>query len=227
MSWGEASAGRRSAARWCDFGYSRKKKGLIPSERNRPSVQARRDEFVAQLRDVAPERLVFLDEAGSHISMTREHAWCPRGQRFFGHVPRNRGRVLTMLGALSLRGIRAMRTYEGGTSGAVFLAFVREELVPRLKAGDVVVMDNLGAHHATGVRQAIEDAGARVAYLPPYSPDLNPIEMCWSKLKSLLRLFGARTVVTLKAAVLDAVDAVTSGDAQGWFRHAGYAAPCG
>ena len=165
---------------------------------------------------------MFLDEAGSHISMTREHAWCPKGERFFGAVPRNRGTVLTMLGALGLDGVRALRTYEGGTSGEVFLSFVHEVLVPRLSPGDVVVMDNLGAHHATGVRAAIESTGARVVYLPPYSPDLNPIEMCWSKVKSLLRFFAARTIPSLVNAVADAVAAVTSSDARAWFAHAGY-----
>lgn len=159
--------------------------------------------------------------------MTREHAWAPIGERVTGHVPRNRGKVLTMLGALTLEGLEAMMTIEGGTSGAVFLRFVREHLVPILRPGDLVVMDNLGAHHATGVRTAIQAAGADVLYMPPYSPDLNPIELCWSKVKAALRKIGARTVKALTAAVALASHAVTPRDAEGWFIHCGYPALCG
>lgn len=169
---------------------------------------------------------MFLDEAGSHISMTREHAWAPVGERVTGHVPRNRGVVLTMLGAITLDGVEALMTVEGGTSGAVFLEFVRDHLVPILRPRDVVVMDNLGAHHATGVKEAIRAAGAEVLYMPPYSPDLNPIELCWSKMKSALRRIGARTVNSLRAAVQLAAKAVTQSDAEGWFMHCGYAARC-
>lgn len=192
----------------------------------RPSVEEKRQAFLAATEGVDGGRLVFLDEAGSHISMTREHAWAPVGERVTGHVPRNRGKVLTILGALTLDGLEAMMTVEGGTSGAVFLTFVREHLAPILRPGDLVVMDNLGAHHATGVRQAIEAAGAGVLYMPPYSPDLNPIELCWSKLKSVLRRIGARTVKTLRQAVTLATQTITQRDTEGWFIHCGYPAPC-
>jgi transposase len=169
---------------------------------------------------------VFIDESGSNISMTREHAWAPVGERVVGHVPRNRGRVLTMIAALTLDGVEALMTVEGGTSGPVFLRFVNDHLVPVLRPGDLVVMDNLGAHHATGVKEAIRAAGADVLYMPPYSPDLNPIELCWSKVKARLRAAGARTVRRLRAAVRDAVSTVTQSDAEGWFIHCGYAVPC-
>lgn len=131
-----------------------------------------------------------------------------------------------MLAAVTLCGIGACTTFEGGTTGTRFLEFVREHLVPILRSGDIVVMDNLRAHHATGVKEAIRAAGADVLYLPPYSPDLNLIELCWSKVKALLRLLGARTVSTLKQAVRDAIAGVTLSDAEGWFLHCGYAAPC-
>ncbi len=169
-----------------------------------------------------PAKLVFLDESGSHISMTRPYARAPIGIRAVGRTPRNRGRVLTMIGALARTGFRALMTIEGGTTGAVFLTFVTDYLGPRLKKGDVVVLDNLAAHHATGVREAIEAVGARVVYLPPYSPDLNPIELGWSKVKSVLNRIGARTVVRLNRAVRTAVASVTPSDGAGWFAHAGY-----
>ena len=137
-------------------------------------------------------------------------------------VPRNRGHVLTLIGALSVDGIEALMTVEGGTNAAVFRSFVDDHLVPILRHGDVVVMDNLGAHHATGIREAIEAAGARVLYLPPYSPDLNPIELAWSKLKAILRRLGARTLATLIPAVAVAAALVTPTDALAWFSHCGW-----
>ncbi|SFE46812.1 DDE superfamily endonuclease [Nannocystis exedens] len=145
-----------------------------------------RNAFVAQMQSCDPERLIFLDESGSHISMTRARAWAPRGKRAHGVVPRNRGRVTTMLGALSIDGIEAMMAVECGTTAKVFLEFIDEHLAPKLRPGDIVVMDNPGAHHATGVRERIEARGAKVVYQPPYSPDLNPIELAWSKIKAAL-----------------------------------------
>ncbi len=129
-----------------------------------------------------------------------------------------------MIGALGITGMRALMTVEGGTSGKVFLQFVREYLIPSLRRGDVVVMDNLGAHHATGVRQEIEAAGASVLYMPPYSPDLNPIELCWSKMKYLLKSFGARTVRQLIASIGIIRGLVTRKDAAGWYAHCGWTA---
>lgn len=200
----------------------REKKVLVPSERDRPSVMARREAFLAEIMAIDPSRLVFLDESGSNISMTREYGRCPRGERIVERVPRNRGTVTTMLGALALDGLRALMTNEGGTSKAVFMEFVRDHLVPVLRKGDVVVLDNLGAHHADGVRAEIESAGATVLYLPAYSPDLNPIEECWSKLKYLLKTFAARTVCELLKTIRFAKTFVTAVDAEGWFRDSGY-----
>jgi transposase len=158
--------------------------------------------------------------------MTREHAWAPVGERVSGHVPRNRGTVLTVIGALTLNGVAALMTHVGGTSGEVFMHFVQEHLLPVLRPGDLVVMDNLGAHHCTGVRAAIQAAGADVLYLPPYSPDLNPIELCWSKVKAQLKRASARTIATLKEAIQAAAEAVTPRDAEGWFLYCGYSVPC-
>lgn len=180
---------------------------------------ARRKAFAEQIQACDPERLIFIDESGSHIAMTRTQAWAPRGERAHGIVPRNRGKVTTMLGALSIDGIEAMMTVQGGTTAAVFLQFIDEHLGPRLLPGDVVVMDNLGAHYATGVRERIEARGATLLYQPPYSPDLNPIEPAWSKIKSILRKFGVRTISMLKQAITFAADQITPRDAVGWFKH--------
>jgi len=154
--------------------------------------------------------------------MARTHGRARCGQRLQQRVPRNRGTVLTMIGALSLDGVEAMMTNIGATNAAVFRRFVDDHLIPILRDGDVVVMDNLGAHHATGIREAIESTGARVIYQPPYSPDLNPIEPCWSKVKSILRKIGARTVTKLTAAIHKAAARVSLDDADGWFTHCGY-----
>lgn len=124
-----------------------------------------------------------------------------------------------MLGALSIDGLEAMMTVEGGTTAKVFLQFIDEHLAPRLKEGDVVVMDNLGAHHANGVRERIEARGAAVVFQPPYSPDLNPIEHAWSKIKTELRTLGARTVASLMSAIDLVASYVTPDDAAGWFKH--------
>ena len=154
--------------------------------------------------------------------MTRDYARAPRGVRAHDAVPRNRGTVTTMLGALGLDGMRAMMTIEGATDADVFGAFVTHVLVPTLKPGDIVVMDNVGAHKPLWIRQLIEAAGAAVVFLPPYSPDLNPIEECWSKLKGILKSLAARTREALDAAIAQAMKLISTDDILGWFTHAGY-----
>lgn len=139
-----------------------------------------------------------------------------------GAVPQNYGENVTVLAALDRQGVRAARAIDGATDGPVFLAFVRRVLCPQLRAGDVVVLDNLGAHKVAGVAEAVRAAGARLRYLPPYSPDYNPIEPCWSKVKALLRAAGARTRRRLYRALRDVLAQVTPKDAHGWFRHCGY-----
>ncbi|OJH35161.1 hypothetical protein BON30_11340 [Cystobacter ferrugineus] len=169
-----------------------------------------------------PRRLVFLDETGCHTSMTRTHGRAPRGERVVGYVPRNRGTVTTVLGALALDGIRALMTIEGATTGDVFEAFVEHMLVPKLNPGDIVVMDNVGAHKPEHILERIRAAGAHVLFLPPYSPDLNPIELLWNKLKELLKSMEARTLQALDDAIARAMDLITCEDIDGWFRHCGY-----
>lgn len=170
----------------------------------------------------ATNRLKFIDESGIHIAMTRRYGRAMRGCRVHDATPKNWGRNMTVLGSLSCLGLEAMMTVEGATDAAVFRAYVSQVLVPTLQAGDVVVMDNLGAHKVDGIRSAIEATGAVLIYLPPYSPDCSPIELCWSKLKACLRGIKARTRNALDAALAHAINTISASDAQGWFAHCGY-----
>jgi transposase len=204
------------------LGYTRKKKSLSATEREAPRIQEWRQRFLERLGATSLDRLVFVDEAGTHIAMTREWARGPLGQRVVDRVPRNRGNVLTLIGALDVTGVRALMTVEGGTTGEVFRTFVDQHLVPSLRPGDIVVLDQLGAHRMDEVREAIRRAGAEVVFLPPYSPDLNPIELCWSKLKAMLRSAARRTVAELAAVAHCLARFIRPSDARGWFRHCGY-----
>jgi transposase len=165
---------------------------------------------------------VFLDETGAHLGLTRLYARSRRGQRAHGKIKRNRGGTLTTIAAVTLAGVQAAFALPGGTDGPAFLVFVRRVLVPSLRPGQTVVLDNLGAHKVEGVRQAIEGAGCSLLYLPPYSPELNPIEECWSKVKAYLQKVGARTTEALERAIADGLALVTPKDLKGWFAHAGY-----
>lgn len=156
--------------------------------------------------------------------MTREYGRAPRGKRVHDRVPRNRGDVITMIGALTTTGLQAMMTIEGGTDGDVFTAYAEQILGPKLSTGDIVILDNLSAHKDKRVRTAIENRGAKLVFLPPYSPDLNPIELAWSKVKAILKKLKARTHDALEAAVAKAMKIVTAQDAIGWFCHCGYEA---
>jgi transposase len=192
------------------------------SERDTPRVQAER----ALYRDLSAtldlHRVKFIDESGLNIAMTRLYGRAPRGERVLGSVPQNYGQNVTILGALSCTGLEAVMTVEGATDADVFRAYVRQVLCPTLRTGDIVIADNLSAHKAAGVQEAMAAKGARLLYLPPYSPDLNPIEQCWSKLKTFLRAAKARTREALEAAVTRALVTVTESDARAWFAHSGY-----
>jgi transposase len=155
--------------------------------------------------------------------MTRLHARAPKGERAYGQVPRNRGKNTTLIAAITLKGaMGAPMTVEGGTNKEVFEIYLQHFLVPELEVGQVVVMDNLGAHKPDKVRQLIEDRGAYLVYLPTYSPDLNPIEEAFSKIKQLVRKVGARSREALVEAIAQALAAVTTEDALGWFSNCGY-----
>lgn len=154
--------------------------------------------------------------------MTRRYARAARGVRAVGAVPQNYGQNLTVLAALDCRGIRAAMRVPGAVDGTVFLQFLTKVLGPQLRPGDIVVLDNLAAHKVAGVVAAIEARGAAVCYLPPYSPDYNPIEPAWSKIKELLRAAAARTTRQLYRALKAALAAVSAADARAWFAHCGY-----
>lgn len=154
--------------------------------------------------------------------MTRTHARSPKGTRAHGKVPRNRGSVITVIGALTLDGLVATMTIDRGTSGDVFLAYVEQVLSPHLRPGDYVVMDNLAAHKDERVKRAIESTGAMPVYQPPYSPDLNPIELAWSWLKAFMKTAQARTRSALDTAVSWGMDMISHQQAKAWFRHCGF-----
>lgn len=167
-------------------------------------------------------RLKFIDESGVNLALTRLYGRAPRGERAVGSAPINYGQNLTLIGALGSGGLDALLWIEGATDGEVFRAYTECILCPTLVAGDIVVMDNLGAHKVSGIREAIEAQGAQLIYLPPYSPDLSPIERCWSKIKTALRSIGARTRRKLERAIKRALATITESDALAWFTHCGY-----
>jgi transposase len=168
-------------------------------------------------------RLVFVDESGFHTSMTRLRARAPRGERAYAKVPRNRGKNTTLIASVTLEGgMGEAMTIEGATDAAVFEAYIEHFLGPTLAEGQVVVLDGLGAHRTKKVRELVEARGAELLFLPSYSPDLNPIEEAFSKIKSLVRKVGARTREALVGAIAEVLRAVTSEDVVGWFAHCGY-----
>jgi transposase len=165
---------------------------------------------------------VFLDESGATTEMTRRYGRAPRGERIGEGTPAGHWRTLTLLGALTLQGMLASMTIESPTDGDVFLAFLEQALCPRLQPGQVVILDNLGAHKVAGVRERVEARGARLLYLPPYSPDFNPIEQAWSKIKHQLRTAKARLLEVLEQVAAEAISSITADNAIAWFRHCGY-----
>lgn len=179
--------------------------------------------FWRRARALNHARFIFVDEAGVNTAMTRRFARAPRGERAGESVPRNYGAQTSVIGALSLRrGLLATMTVEGAVDTLCFDAYVTQVLRPCLRRGDVVVLDNLGAHKASCLEQVAVARGARVLWLPPYSPDYSPIENCWSKLKTALRAAKARTRDELEKALAKAIELVTSADVRGWFKHCGY-----
>jgi transposase len=165
---------------------------------------------------------VFVDEMGSNTSLHELYAYFPRGQRAYCSVARNRGKNTTLLSSISLSGMGPSMVVEGGANGAVIEGYLREMLVPALGKGDVVVMDNLSVHKSERMREMIEGAGAEILYLPPYSPDFNPIEEAFAKIKNLLRKAGARVREALVKAIGEALSEVTEEDARAFFEHCGY-----
>jgi transposase len=168
-------------------------------------------------------RLVFVDESGANTKLTRLGGRAPVGERLVTHVPHGHYQTSTLIAGVRLNGACAPGLFTGAMDGEMFLAWVRQGLVPNLEPEDLVIMDNLATHKVTGVRQAIEAAGARLRYLPPHSPDFNPIENLWSKVKQLLRSLAPRTGEELFQATAHAFAAISAADCQGFFLHAQYA----
>lgn len=173
-------------------------------------------------KDLDPRRLVFLDETGASTKMARTRGRSKRGTRLHASVPHGHWKTTTFLAGLRHDGITAPLVLDGPMNGAIFLAYIEQFLAPTLKPGDIVIMDNLPAHKVTGVRQVIEAVGARLLYLPPYSPDLNPIEMMFSKLKALLRKAAERTIAGLWSIIGKLIDNFPPQECQNYFSHAGY-----
>jgi transposase len=175
-------------------------------------------------REIATGRLVFVDEMGTNTSLHPLYAWSPKGERVRCSVPRNRGPNTTLLASMTAEGMGPCLAVEGATTRLVFEAYIEKVLLPSLRHGQVVVMDNLSAHKGERVRELIEGVGCELLYLPPYSPDFSPIEEAFSKVKGLLRKAQARSREALVEAMGKALDAVTTRDARGFFEHCGYRA---
>lgn len=170
----------------------------------------------------APEDVVVLDEAGTNVAMTPKYARAPRNERAHDVAPFNKGGNITTLATLTTAGIAAAMTVSGAADTLVVAAFVREQVVPQLRVGQVLVLDNVRTHKSAALRQLVEAAGCQLRFLPPYSPDLSPIEEAFSKFKAALRRAKARTVAAVEGAIGAALDAITPRDARQYFRHCGY-----
>ena len=194
------------------------KKSLRAQERD----ERQRQQFRQLVRAFAPRTFIFLDEMGCNLAMTRRYGRAAPGKRVRDVVPGDRGGNVSTIGALDLRGFRTGLSVPGAIDGETLVFFIEELLAPTLKRGDLVFMDNCPIHKMEEIEDVIEACGAGVLFLPPYSPDLNPIEHGWSKVKTRLRALKPRTVEAVLAALVDAFATVTEQDIRGWFRHCGY-----
>lgn len=175
------------------------------------------------ISSIEPERFVFVEECSSNTSLAPLYGWAPRGERAHQKAPRNWGKNITLLSSIGKeRGMGASLVVEGSTNGMVFQTYLEDVLLPTLERGQIVVMDNLSAHKGERVRELIEGKGCELIYLPPYSPDLNPIEQAFSKFKSYLREACARSQDTLMEVIGEALSTITASDAEGFFEHCGY-----
>lgn len=199
------------------------KKTLVAAEQNRPDVAEQRARWHEQLAREPVTGLVFVDESGANTQMTRWRGRALGGQRLVAHVPHGSYQTSTLISGIRWEGPCAPWLFEGPMNGEMFLAWVEQGLAPTLRAGDLVILDNLATHKIRGVREAIQSRGARLLYLPPYSPDFNPIEPMWSKIKQILRSLAPRTQTELLEAAKLAFNTITPADCLGFFLHACYA----
>jgi transposase len=216
------SVGRDAQPRLPRAASNAKKKTRVAFEQQREDVVEARRQWAAEQLLIDPDRAVFIDETWAKTNLTRTYGRSPRGARLIARVPYGRWETTTFLGAMRSTGFVAPLCVEGAINGRVFLAWVQQQLVPSLREGDVVVMDNLSSHKTPGVVAAIEAAGAEVRYLPPYSPDLNPIELAFSKFKKLLRDGAQRTTEKLWNLCGSLLDLFTETECRNYLRHCGY-----
>jgi len=198
------------------------KKTLIAGEQDRPDVARRRAQWARYRNRIDPSRLVFIDETWAKTTMAPLRGWAPRGQRLTAKVPHRRWKTMTFLAALRHDRVDAPWLIDGPINGERFLAYVEKVLVPTLKPGDIVILDNLGSHRGKAVRRAIRSAGARLFFLPKYSPDLNPIEQLFAKLKHLLRKAAERTADAVCDAIGHILETVTATECGNYLARAGY-----
>jgi transposase len=194
------------------------KKTLGATERD----ERKRSAFRERLEGVEPERLIFVDESSTNIAMVPRYARAPRGRRAFGKAPRNWGKNVTLISSMTTEGMGPSMSIQGSSDTESFGLYIREVLAPRLRVGQIVLMDNLSVHKAGWVRSLIEDKGCQLWLLPAYSPDLNPIEEAFSKVKNLIRKAKARTLEALFAVTARALEAISKEDARGFFADCGY-----
>lgn len=194
------------------------------AEQDRADVRAKRSAWAETVPGLDPAKLVFLDETGANTKMSRRYGRAPRGQRVVGRVPHGHWKTTTFVAGLRADGLVAPTVIDGAMNGDVFVAYVQQVLVPTLRAGDIVVLDNLSSHKRVAAVRAITGAGCAVVYLPPYSPDLNPIELAFAKIKARLRAAELRTIDAIEAFFGTVHEAFTPDECQNYIRHAGYAA---
>ncbi len=220
------SAARRSGSGRCGVfrpaSDHAQKKTAHATEQDRPDILKRREEWFDGQLDLDPERLVFIDETWASTNMARRHGRCRRGERLRSGVPHGHWKTTTLVAGLRRTGMVARMVLDGPINRDAFVAYVRQVLVPGLSPGDIVIMDNLSSHKAPAARDAIEAAGARLLFLPPYSPDFNPIEQAFSKLKAHLRKAAERTIHGLWDAIGRILDLYSPQECANYFANAGY-----
>lgn len=197
---------------------------MVAGERDRPDVARRRAQWIKYQGRIDPSRLVFIDETWTKTNMAPLRGWAPCGSRLIAKVPHRHWQTITFLAALRHDGIDAPWLLEGPIDSESFQTYVEKVLLPTLRHGDIVILDNLGSHKSKIVRQLIRSVGAKLLFLPKYSPDLNPIEQVFAKLKHLLRKAAARTVETVCAAIGELLGAFTKNECANYFKNSGYAA---
>lgn len=199
-----------------------RKKSHQPAEQQRPEVKKEREEFRVRAADWLAGKLKFLDETGTLLNLTRRYGRAVPGQRVVEYIPSDYGSNYTLIGVLGLHGLQAPWVLEGALNGDIFKLYLEPVLGPTLRPGDILIMDNLSSHKVEGVDDLVTARGARLEYLSPYSPDYNPIERCWSKIKTYLRRAKARSYDALVQAIKEALATITASDAREWFKFCGY-----